>query len=136
MRNNSVRFFSIFFAAVIFYSVTPSCSKNSSQTRRTTNNVTVIDNIKYGSNTDWQGNTENMLMDIYLPPGASDAQKLPLIVYVHGGGFVDGDKSDKRTLMIDFANSGFVSVSINYRLGWTQGTNCNGDTTEAKEAIY
>ncbi len=137
MRKNSVRLVYTFLATLVFYSVAPSCSKSPTPTtRRPTNTVTVINNIKYGSNTDWQGNTEDLLLDIYIPPGVTGTEKFPLIVYVHGGGFVDGDKEDKRTMMTDFANSGFVSASINYRLGWNQGTGCDGDTTQAKEAVY
>lgn len=137
MRNNSVRFFYTISAVIIFYFIVPSCSKGPNRTtRRQPSTVTVVNNVKYGSNKDWQGNTEDLLLDVYIPADVSGTQKLPLIVYVHGGGFQDGDKEDKKSMMTDFANSGFIAVSINYRLGWTQGNNCNGDTTEAKEAIY
>lgn len=135
MRNNFTYPLCLFIICIFFYFIAPSCRKHTDQsTRRPT--VTIASNIKYGSNTDWQGNTEDLLLDIYTPPITTGTEKFPLIVFIHGGGFVDGDKLENRTLMIDFANSGFISASINYRLGWTQGDNCNGDTTEAKEAIY
>lgn len=121
---------------IALYFIFNSCSNNKDVSTRRPIGVTVISNIKYGSNKDWTGNTQNLLLDLYTPPGASATEKFPLVVYIHGGGFVDGDKLDKKALMMDFANSGFVGASVNYRLGWTQGNNCNGDTTEAKEAIY
>ncbi len=136
MRNNSVRLLSTFLIFTLFYCITSSCRKNSGVNSRRPTGVTITSNIKYGSNKDWQGGQQNLVLDVYTPPASLNTQKLPLIVYVHGGGFLDGDKVDKKTLMVDFANEGFISASINYRLGWTQGTNCNGDTVEAKEAVY
>jgi predicted esterase len=136
MRSKSVRLITAFAAILFFYFIIQACGKSSDQpARRRTNNVTVVNNVKYGANKNWKDKTENLLLDVYIPP-VSNVQKFPLIVYIHGGGFLDGDKLDKKSLMIDFANSGYVGASINYRLGWTQGNNCNGDTTEAKEAIY
>ena len=121
---------------IIFaYCIPVSCNNKDVSTRKPIG-VTVTSNVKYGSNKDWQGDVQNLLLDVYTPPGASGTEKFPLVVYIHGGGFLDGDKLDKKALMMDFANSGFAGASINYRLGWTQGNNCNGDTVEAKEAIY
>src|SRR3954462_9974822 len=47
----------------------------------------------------------------------------PGIVVIHGGGWIEGDKSsfvfrDRRAPanIVDFARQGFVAVSINYRL--------------------
>lgn len=136
MRNKSVHVIIIPAAILFFYFIIQACGKSTTQpTGRRISNVTAVSNVKYGANKDWQGNTQNLLLDIFIPP-VSTVQKFPLIVYIHGGGFLDGDKLDKKSLMIDFANSGFVGASINYRLGWTKSDNCTGDTTEAKEAIY
>ena len=50
-------------------------------------------------------------MDIYYPKSASSA--LPVVVYVHGGGWTSGDKSiDAGSLVA----SGYLVASINYRL--------------------
>ena len=136
MRNNFTYLLCLFIASIFFYFITPSCSKKSDTSTRRPNTVTITSNVKYGSNKDWQGNIVNLFLDVYTPPNLSTTQKIPLIIYVHGGGFLDGSKEDKKAMMIDFASSGFVAASINYRLGWTQADSCNGDTTEAKEAIY
>lgn len=135
-KNYSVGFVFTLIGFVICNCITPSCIKNNNVTGRTADTVKITSGIKYGSNKNWKGNTENLLLDIYTPPHIFNMQKLPLIVYVHGGGFQDGSKEDNKTLMIDFASSGFIAVSINYRLGWTQSDICIGDTTEAKEAVY
>lgn len=116
--------------------VVSSCDKNADNRTRNNDTVKITRDIKYGSNKNWKSNIENLLLDIYTPPGALPSQKFPLIVYVHGGGFQDGNKEENKTLMIDFASEQFVAVSMDYRLGWTQADSCIGDTTEAKKAIY
>jgi len=52
-------------------------------------------------------------LDIYLPVGASNA---PVLVFVHGGGWTQGDKSAVDSKPEAFNASGYVFVSINYRL--------------------
>ena len=114
------------------------CQKNATAVRRIGggSNVQVISDVKYGSNKDWQGNTQDLLLDVYIPPTTDPNQKFPLAFFIHGGGFVDGDKAASSSLMRSFASSNYVGVTINYRLGWTHTTQCDGDTTECKEAVY
>ncbi|MCM2373943.1 alpha/beta hydrolase [Aporhodopirellula aestuarii] len=59
-------------------------------------------------------------LDIYLPP-AGNSGAVPVLYYVHGGGWAAGSK-DKGGLPLmlpvfqQFAEEGFACVSINYRL--------------------
>jgi acetyl esterase/lipase len=53
-------------------------------------------------------------MDVYLPP--DDAVGRPAVLAVHGGGWRLGDKKLEEPLCRRLARSGFVCVSINYRL--------------------
>lgn len=53
------------------------------------------------------------LMDIYYPEGAG---RCPIIVNVHGGGFVYGSKEIYKRYCMDLARRGFTVVNINYRL--------------------
>lgn len=52
-------------------------------------------------------------LDIHAPP---TAVKAPVIVYVHGGYWKAGDKSQTGSLPAFLCGRGFVFVSINYRL--------------------
>ncbi len=58
-------------------------------------------------------------MDIYQPDGDT-LQKRPLIVLLHGGAFIIGDKATStiETLANDFARKGYVVAAINYRIGF------------------
>jgi acetyl esterase/lipase len=52
-------------------------------------------------------------LDIMIPKTQS-TKVYPLIVFIHGGGWKEGDKRDCPAL--DFCSRGFVVASINYRL--------------------
>jgi predicted esterase len=98
--------------------------------------VTVTSNLQYGSAPDGQGNPVALKLDMYRPTGDTQTSR-PAIVWVHGGGFSGGDKTNVVPVDVGntFAKLGYVVVSINYRL---LGTNCvpnpGGCTTAAIEA--
>jgi para-nitrobenzyl esterase len=50
-------------------------------------------------------------------PAPSPGAKLPVLVYLHGGGFVSGDGSENRYDGASLAARGIVTVTVNYRLG-------------------
>ncbi len=52
-------------------------------------------------------------LDLYLPAGK---QNVPLVFYVHGGGWRAGDKANPTTLVNMFGRMGVGLASINYRL--------------------
>lgn len=78
-------------------------------------NVDVASDVVYGSSTTQGGVTENLVMDIYTPSGDVEANR-PLIILAHGGGFQGGDKSSMADLATFFAKSGYVAVSLKYRI--------------------
>jgi para-nitrobenzyl esterase len=57
-----------------------------------------------------------LFLNVWRPVGASVA-KLPVMVWIHGGGWVNGGSSDPIVSGAAFARQGLVFVSINYRLG-------------------
>jgi acetyl esterase/lipase len=56
---------------------------------------------------------ERQVLDVYSPP---NAKNLPVVFWIHGGGWQTGDKSDVYNKPQVFTNKGFVFVSTNYRL--------------------
>lgn len=60
------------------------------------------------------GDGDYLRLNIWAPRGASAA---PVMVFIHGGGFVAGSKDAPVHDGSAFARSGVVCVAINYRLG-------------------
>lgn len=52
-------------------------------------------------------------MDVYLPEGRSE--RTAVVVLVHGGAWVGGDKADIRIIQEQFLRQGIATVSINHR---------------------
>src|SRR5687767_1316432 len=52
-------------------------------------------------------------LDVYAP---ADAKNLPIVFWIHGGGWQTGDKTDVKLKPQFFMDQGFVFVSVNYRL--------------------
>ncbi len=74
--------------------------------------VEVIRDVEYG-----RGGETRLALDIYRPK-VLPKEPLPAVIFIHGGGWRAGDKADgrfaTRTAMI--ADTGYVAMSINYRL--------------------
>ena len=66
-------------------------------------------NIPYGDDPVWN------LLDVYKPADKK-AELLPVIVNVHGGGWVYGDKELYRFYCMSLAQHGFAVVNFSYRL--------------------
>src|SRR5947209_19027461 len=56
---------------------------------------------------------ERQVLDVYSPP---KAKNLPVVFWIHGGGWQAGDKKDVQIKPKVFTQKGFVFVSANYRL--------------------
>ncbi len=62
--------------------------------------------------------SENCLfVNVWRPASAPAGARLPVMVWIHGGGFMGGSGSSPNTSGAQFARLGVVLVSINYRLG-------------------
>lgn len=66
----------------------------------------VLLNIAYVTN-----GGDSQKLDLYLP---SDATNCPLIVWIHGGAWLEGSK--EKPPGFGFVRHGFALASINYRL--------------------
>jgi acetyl esterase/lipase len=74
----------------------------------TPENIRRFDNIAYGADTEWN------LLDVYRLKNASG--KSPVIVIVHGGGWVYGTKDLYQFYAMGLAQRGFTVVNFSYRL--------------------
>ncbi|MBS0481046.1 MAG: carboxylesterase family protein [Proteobacteria bacterium] len=58
-----------------------------------------------------------LYLNVWKPAAAKAGAGMPVMVWIHGGGFVNGGTSPAVYSGINFARDGVVLVSINYRLG-------------------
>src|SRR5580692_5561878 len=63
------------------------------------------------------GMSEDCLFLNVWTPAKSGSERLPVLLYIFGGGFQQGDGSEPRYDGESMARKGIVAVSINYRLG-------------------
>ncbi len=79
--------------------------------------VTIEKDICFAEVTTNKDSLEKLYLDVYTPAGDKEANR-PAILWVHGGGFRAGDKTQGYivTLANEFAKRGYVSISTDYRL--------------------
>ena len=90
-------------------------AEQSAQRRTTSENELVRKlDIRYAATPGVEANSQSL--DVYAPKGAKNA---PVLVFIHGGGWRNGDKSNPGVgarPAAHFCAEGFLFVSINYRL--------------------
>jgi para-nitrobenzyl esterase len=70
----------------------------------------------------WPGSTaviseDCLYLNVWTPANASQGSKLPVMVWIHGGGFTGGSGSGPDSAGDAFAKQGVILATINYRLG-------------------
>lgn len=70
----------------------------------------------------WPGATaiqseDCLFLNVWKPASANKDSKLPVMVWIHGGGFTGGSGSGAGSAGTSFAKQGVVLTTINYRLG-------------------
>jgi hypothetical protein len=98
--------------------------------------VNVTSNVVFGSASDYLGNTQMLRMDIYEPAGDVSPER-PVIIFAHQGGFILGSKTDAYMIKVctQFAKLGYVTASIDYRLGFVlTGLRAPADTPQVARA--
>jgi len=84
-------------------------------------------NVRYGPH-------ERNLLDIWL---AKSDKPTPLVIYIHGGGFVGGDKSKiyESKDMPKFLTAGVSFATINYRYLTSSPRGVRGSLSDSKRAL-
>lgn len=66
-------------------------------------------NIEYKN-----ANGKSLQLDIYKQKELNE--KAPLLVFIHGGGWRSGKRQDYLVYLLDYAEKGFVTATVSYRL--------------------
>jgi acetyl esterase/lipase len=80
--------------------------------QRLTDSVRLIPDLSYADN-----DNPRQRLDLLLPRSAPGTSPRPLLVFVHGGGWRNGDKQSGRALLARYVATGkYVGATIGYRL--------------------
>jgi hypothetical protein len=78
--------------------------------------VLVERDILYGTETRFNGATDSLRLDVYVPRDAPAPR--PLMLWIHGGAFLEGHRRDMASWCQRWAERGYVAVTASYRLGF------------------
>jgi acetyl esterase/lipase len=80
--------------------------------------IDVCSDIQYGRNIAVNGDSVNLYLDCYQP-AVDNSKNRPLVIFLHSGGFHDGEKEDPKNVKIckAIASWGYVAASVAYRTG-------------------
>lgn len=81
--------------------------------------VSMESEVQYGISRGFDGQMDTLYLDVYKPVGDMNVKR-PLIIWCFGGGFFTGDRDDFAVISDEMARRGYVSVTIDYRLGYVQ----------------
>lgn len=73
--------------------------------------VKAVNDIRY-----FKGKNKYHLFNMYYPDNVVDTKQLPLMIDIHGGGWIYGDKDLNRFHNAYYASQGMVVLSMSYRL--------------------
>ncbi len=73
-------------------------------------------NVEYTTAIRFDGKADTLRMNIVVPTN-DNATKRPLVMWIHGGGFIQGNRADFQALAESWARRGYTAVTISYRLG-------------------
>lgn len=65
---------------------------------------------------DYSATKSSNNFDLYVPNSLSKTEKHTVILFIHGGAWVSGFKTDVNDYVYDFANRGYITATIKYSL--------------------
>jgi acetyl esterase/lipase len=71
----------------------------------------VIPSITYTT----QSNTD-LKLDLYLPPREQGTPPVPVLIEIHGGGWIAGTKEGSQLEVLPYLEMGYAAVNVEYRL--------------------
>ncbi|HIE91333.1 MAG TPA: alpha/beta hydrolase [Acidobacteria bacterium] len=108
----TLRMAAVVTAAMVVGAGSASAQLNDTETwaSHLSNTYRVVPNVTYGV----ANNRENKV-DLYLPRGVDGPT--PVLMYIHGGGWVGGSKESSVLRLLPWLEKGWAVVNVQYRLG-------------------
>jgi len=100
----------------LFFLLLALASPAPTEVERPRSDVAATRGVAYGKARGYSGGRTTLRMDVYRP-AASGGRRLPVLVWMHGGGFIAGSRESMASYARAFASRGYVAATISYRLG-------------------
>ena len=117
-----ILYFTIVFLCISF------CISCTSSSNSHDAEVQEFHNVSYGKN---KGN----VYDLFLPNPTESTDTLALILYIHGGSWMGGDKVEHHSDCRVWADKGYATATMNYSLLLEDGVSINTMLDEIKKCI-
>ena len=77
-----------------------------------------VNHTEYNVNNgeDYEGNKSSTNYDLYVPKDLNKSDKHVVILFIHGGAWISGFKTDVNSYVHEFANRGYITATIKYTL--------------------
>ncbi len=108
--------------------------------------ITVHSNVTYANVTHaFTGNQVELQLDVWAPSAdVDDVSERPLVLIIHGGSFLAGNRAEMNNYCLGYARRGYVAATITYRLGWDCDPNagificgiCGPQQNKLRTAVY
>ncbi len=89
-----------------------------------------LENVPY-----LEDGTEAHKTDIFIPENSQQNHKIPIMVDVHGGGFISGDKEMDRIFSSYLSSKGMLVYSVNYQIALNDGIDVFDEIKDLIKAI-
>lgn len=91
---------------------------------------------EYKTLTYFKNDTTSLELDLFLPDQAGIKDKVPVVIFVHGGGFKNGNRESAHDICHFLAQNGIAAATITYTLYMADKSfSCDGILTEKVRAI-
>ena len=121
-----LRFFSAFLALMFITLSVSSCKKRPETVITETDTYYSYTNVSYGKN-------ERHYLDLVIPKGENVASGM--ILYIHGGGWIAGEKDGYANTLISNVEKGYISAAINYRYANGRRVTCEDILDDIEDAL-
>jgi acetyl esterase/lipase len=98
-----------YFVAPVYFASWTGLEKIVNLTPEIPPDIREIKNIEYKN-----VNGKSLQLDMYIPENIQTPA--PLLVFIHGGGWRSGNRSDYLVYLVDFARKGYITATVSYRL--------------------
>ena len=101
-----------------FLLVVPCLAQDLSSQKQTVLKTAENSHVEVRMDQPYADNTNpKQMVDLYLPKKRNDDKPLPVVAFIHGGGWVNGDRLGYAAAAIQMARTGdYAAVAVGYRL--------------------